>query len=65
MTAPICPADGLPYTQHPPGQPPTSFYRRVRQAAIMATARAIYLPGITDNHRRAILRARRERQVSP
>lgn len=64
MTAPLCPVDGHPYTAHPPGVPPTPRYRAARDAIVTAMAMVIYWPGITDAHRRAILRARRERQVA-
>ena len=68
MTAPICPVDGYPYTQHPPAVPPTRRYLRARQAlihaVIPATAEVIYWPGISDAHRAAILRARTERRAA-
>lgn len=64
MTAPVCPVDGHPYTDHPPGVPPTARYR-LRRAMAIALAQAVYWPGISDQHRAAIARARRERQVQP
>lgn len=63
MTAPVCPADGLAYTDHPPADPPSTFYARVRSAFIDAIARIIYLPDVSESHRRAIIRARTERRV--
>lgn len=64
MSTPVCPVDGHPYTQHPPGTSPTSRYLRARQAFIIAMAEVIYLPGISDAHRAAILRARTERRAA-
>lgn len=62
----LCPVDGYPYTAHPPSDPPPARYLRARQAIVTALAHVIYWPGISDTHRRAIVRARQERQaVSP
>lgn len=64
MSAPVCPVDGYPYTQHPTGVPPTRRYLRARQAFITAMAHLVYLPGISDAHRAAIVRARTERRAA-
>jgi hypothetical protein len=58
-----CPVDGYPYTDHPPGEPPTARYLRVRQAFVRAIAEVIYWPGISEAHRLAIVRARQDRQA--
>ena len=65
MTAPVCPVDGHPYTDHPPGDPAPARYRLLRRALFTALAHTIYWPGISDAHRAAIARARQERQVQP
>lgn len=59
----LCPVDGYPYTEHPPGDPPPARYLRAREAFVAAFAQVIYWPGITDAHRLAIVRARRDRQA--
>jgi len=57
------PVDGYPYTDHPPGVPPTARYLRARQAFVRAIAEVIYWPGISEAHRLAIVRARQDRQA--
>lgn len=52
---------GRQLTDHPEPQRPTPHYEVARRALIVATSRVIYWPGITEGHRRAIERARRER----
>ena len=59
----LCPIDGYPYTEHPPGEPPPARYLRAREAFGTALAQVIYWPGITDAHRLAIVRARQVRQA--
>ena len=63
MNAPTCPVDGHPYTDHPPGLPPTRLYLRARAAFITAMSHVITLPGSSDAHRAAISRARLQRQA--
>lgn len=56
-----CPVDGLAYSEHPPSVPPSGPYVSARQHFLEALAHVIYLPHLSPTHRRAILRARRER----
>lgn len=59
----LCPVDGYPYTEHPPGEPPSTRYLRAREALVTAFAQVIHWPGITEAHRLAIAKARQDRQA--
>jgi hypothetical protein len=62
MTSPVC-ICGHSITDHPEPISPTPLYRLARKAFVSAIGDVIYLPGISNAHRNAIMRARLERRV--
>lgn len=60
-----CPVDGLALSEHPPSTPPCRAYTEGRKR-LRPSAVPLPWPDLSDVHRRAIQRARRERQgVAP